>query len=1093
MMRLARGSAAKLIRTSAPAWVVLFAAVVMTAFTWLVTKNYADDRAEQEFLNIVGEANDAISDRMLDYNIALDSGLGLLRSSEVSVTRAEWKEFADSLKLRTQFAGIQGLGYAVVVPPDEKRAFEEAVRAEGFPDFAIAPPGDRDLYSAILYLEPFDARNQRAFGYDMYSEPTRREAMASAARTGLATVSGPVTLVQETDEDVQRGFLMYVPYYRNGAPVDTVEDRLNALVGWVYAPFRTGDLMAGVLPPQARNFFTEIYYGENTAGQELLYESPPTSNFEPGRVAENTITIGDRNWTTRFTSDKTLSASSPIPWIVVGAGSVINILLFLIVASLALNRQRAEEIALKMTADLRTSNKSLKGFMQIVETTPDFIAIFDVGGGLRHLNRAWRSLLDLADHDPLPSTIEALFDGGALRQLSDVAVPAALRDGIWSGESTLADAGGNQLEVSLTVLRHEGPRTPDESWLTALAHDITAYKNIGRLTVLTEGLRRNLSAGDDPIHCIQAIGPDALTAVRADGLVARIGSEVYRLGDAPEQDAIDRQVREMGSTGKPLMQTTDCVAAEMPELATPDRCAGAIVARLPGTLDAYLAWFRRPLATSVDNGGAEGLAANVHDRSQRWSDHDQTAADTVYRAVQSGMIDSAYRQLAFEATIDPLTGLGNRRALAMTIGKAARSGADAPRFSLLFIDLDRFKQLNDAFGHAKGDIGLRRTSTRLEQVTSDLVGQSGRVFRLGGDEFVVLLRDAMPDQVAQLAEGIVTAFQDPLMLSGSGHVVNVSVGAVVGTADGPVDAEELVRRGDLAMYAAKRAGGSRVAFYEDSFSSQAVHRLKLEQELYRALEGDQLIPAFQPIASLRTGQIVGAEALARWRTPNGDIRVPVEFISLAEETGQVRQLDRQIADRAIARCAELLRDRSKEFQLAVNVSAKTFDAHYIDYLARLIERYEIPPERLTIELTESVMVGESTRLKQLLIALRSHGMKVAIDDFGTGYSSLAYLQDLPADVVKLDKTFIDQLHGNPGDDVVARWAIQLVSDLGMKILAEGVETPTQEAALISLGYDLVQGYRYGRPTFEPPLSGDCESTSSGERSPTLAAPPSHAG
>ena len=258
-MRLRRGSAAKLIRSSALAWVVLIATVVMTVFTWIVTKNYAEDKAEQDFLEIVGEANDAISERMVDYTIALDSGLGLLRSSGAGVTRTEWKAFADSLKLRNQFAGIQGLGYAVVVPPGEKQDFESRVRAEGFPDFSIQPPGDRDFHSSILYLEPFDARNQRAFGFDMYSEPTRRDAMESAARTGVATISGPVTLIQETDEDVQRGFLMYIPHYRDGAPIDTVEQRLSALVGWVFAPFRTGDLMAGVLPPQSRNFFTEIY------------------------------------------------------------------------------------------------------------------------------------------------------------------------------------------------------------------------------------------------------------------------------------------------------------------------------------------------------------------------------------------------------------------------------------------------------------------------------------------------------------------------------------------------------------------------------------------------------------------------------------------------------------------------------------------------------------------------------------------------------------------------------------------------------------------------------------------------------------------
>ncbi len=278
-----RGSRARILRHSALAWVVLFASAVVTFFAWRITTAAVDRSEEQTFLTIVHDSDAAISSRMLDYNIALDSAVGLLRGSE-TVTRTEWMTFAESLKLQTQFRGIQGLGYAVIVPPEEKSDFEEKVRAEGFPDLAINPSGSRDPYTPILYLEPFDFRNQRAFGFDMYSEPTRREAMVSAARTGLATVSGPVTLVQETDEDIQRGFLMYVPHYRKGAPIDTVKQREDALVGWVYAAFRTGDLMKGVLPTEAREFFSEIFYGNGTAAENLLYESPRTSGFEPGRV-----------------------------------------------------------------------------------------------------------------------------------------------------------------------------------------------------------------------------------------------------------------------------------------------------------------------------------------------------------------------------------------------------------------------------------------------------------------------------------------------------------------------------------------------------------------------------------------------------------------------------------------------------------------------------------------------------------------------------------------------------------------------------------------------------------------------------------------
>ena len=609
------------------------------------------------------------------------------------------------------------------------------------------------------------------------------------------------------------------------------------------------------------------------------------------------------------------------------------------------------------------------------------------------------------------------------------------------------------------------------------------------VTALAGELRRSLTEGEDPIRCIEAIGDHALTLVEADGLVARIGREVFRLGDVPDQEAIDQRVRELSSAGTNLVQATDCLAADMPELATSDMCAGAIVAWLPGTPEGCLAWFRRPFLTTVRWGGEltalvrkdefgrlhprgsfDEFVENVTDRSRMWSDHDRIAADSLCHAVQSGLLEWSYRQLASQASIDPLTGLGNRRSLATAIDDATRSGSPLRRLSLLFLDLDRFKRINDTFGHNKGDRVLQATANQLERVTLDLVGRSGSVFRIGGDEFVVLLRDVTPDLVSRLADGIVAAFRDPMILDGAPHVVNVSVGAVADV-DSAIEAFELLRRGDLAMYSAKRAGGSRVAFYQDDFSHEPVHRSMLEQLLYQALKSDELIPAFHPIVSLRTGEIVGAEALARWLQPADGILVPADFIQLAEETGQIRQLDRRIAERAVVECLELLRDRSREFHLAINASAKTVDADYVDYLAELIVRYAIPPERLTIELTESAMVQESGRLQQVLSEIRALGVKVAIDDFGTGYSSLAYLQNLPADVVKLDRTFVERLSGDAGEAVVARWAIQLVSELGMRIIAEGVETREQEEALLSLGYDWVQGHRYGVPMLAAPLRG----------------------
>ncbi|TPG32184.1 EAL domain-containing protein [Mycolicibacterium hodleri] len=668
-----------------------------------------------------------------------------------------------------------------------------------------------------------------------------------------------------------------------------------------------------------------------------------------------------------------------------------------------------------------------------------------------------------------------------------------------------------QLErlTGMFVMHHTEPRSlslSDRLALATVSH-IASFvsakmdeKSFGirraRVTSLAEELRRNLTAGDNAIRCIEAMGDEVLTAVEADGVVARLNGEVFRLGDVPAQDMIDQRVRELNSAGTELVQTTDCLAADMPELAGSDICAGAIVARLPGTPEGYVAWFRRPFLDTVRWGGEltalvrkdqfgrlhprgsfDEFVENVTDRSRMWSDHDRTVAESLYRALQSGLTEWAYRQLAVLATIDPLTGLGNRRSLSQAIDGATPSRSALRRSALLYLDLDRFKQINDAFGHHMGDLVLQATADRLERETFHLVGRFGAVFRLGGDEFVVLLCDAAPGMVSALADGILAAFRDPVIVDGSMNVVNVSIGAVADADADGIDSNEMLRRGDLAMYSAKRAGGSRVTFYQDDFSHAAVRRSTLEQQLYQAIEHDELISVFQPIVSLRTGQIVGAEALARWRPPVGGILLPAEFILLAEETGQIRQVDQRITERAVVECRGLLRDPSREFHLAINASAKTVDAEYVGYLAELIAHYAFPPERLTVELTESAMVHESGRLRQTLSDIRSLGVKVAIDDFGTGYSSLAHLQNLPVDMVKLDRTFVERLRGDEGANVVARWAIQLVSELGMRMIAEGVETRTEEEALVSLGYDWVQGNRYGAPKLAPPRTSDLESAS----------------
>ena len=249
-------------RSSALAWCILAISLTVTAIAWYLSSQYIRDRASDRFLFRVSEMEVSIEQRMLEYEQVLRGGVGLMEASN-NVSRAEWRTYFENSRFQEYYPGIQGVGFSRVVKADEKDAFVESVRAEGFPEFDIRPAGERDVYTAIVYLEPFDWRNQRAFGFDMYSEATRRAAMDAAVASGEPTISGVVKLVQETEDDVQQGFLLYLPVFENGETVEGKDQRLASVVGFVYAPFRTRDLMVGIRKSNLPDIDFKIYDGES--------------------------------------------------------------------------------------------------------------------------------------------------------------------------------------------------------------------------------------------------------------------------------------------------------------------------------------------------------------------------------------------------------------------------------------------------------------------------------------------------------------------------------------------------------------------------------------------------------------------------------------------------------------------------------------------------------------------------------------------------------------------------------------------------------------------------------------------------------------
>jgi diguanylate cyclase (GGDEF)-like protein/PAS domain S-box-containing protein len=420
-------------------------------------------------------------------------------------------------------------------------------------------------------------------------------------------------------------------------------------------------------------------------------------------------------------------------------------------------------------------------------------------------------------------------------------------------------------------------------------------------------------------------------------------------------------------------------------------------------------------------------------------------------------------QLRHHAFHDPLTGLPNRALfmdrLTHALARARRN--EDHRFAIVLLDLDRFKLVNDSLGHVAGDELLVSVGQRLESC----LRPGDTVARLGGDEFMLLLEDVSGVEDARaVAERIQRALAVPLPLGGHDVIASASIGIAVG--DGSItEAHELLRDADTAMYEAKAHGSGQLVSFDARMHDRAVERLQLESALRSAIERGELMVYYQPIVDLGTRTVLGFEALARWRHPSFGYVAPIRFIPLAEETGLIAEIGAWVlteATKQASRLARLFPDHAP-LSMHVNMSVRQMqqDPTLLERVDQALALSQLPPELLTIEITESVIMEESEKGERLLNALRGRGIRVCMDDFGTGYSSLSYLHRFRVDSLKIDISFVRNLtdpHSGGGE--IVRTILSLASTLGLNVVAEGIETREQLARLIELGCAKGQGFLF---------------------------------
>jgi diguanylate cyclase (GGDEF)-like protein len=586
-------------------------------------------------------------------------------------------------------------------------------------------------------------------------------------------------------------------------------------------------------------------------------------------------------------------------------------------------------------------------------------------------------------------------------------------------------------------------------------------------------LRSELENSDNLAGTLRKQSAALLDLVHAGGALIRLGEETVMLGDAPAAEIAGPIVEILRQDHREeIVGLADAGQPGGVAEACADRASGILLMPILNNPGDAIAWFRPEVVSTVQWAGDPRLSKSpdpasrrlsprtsfavwselVRGRSKPWSPTDLHTAGELRRTITGALLRHAEMKLAQLAAYDPLTNLANRRTLKARVDQC-RKDAIHPTSAMLFFDLDRFKIINDSMGHAVGDQVLTEIAMRLRQVAP----AGATTARLGGDEFVIFWPGAGQSEALVLADSITRKLSEPLMLNGEAHYVTVSVGIACSDAAG---LDDLLREADESMYAAKRQGGGRVMQFQPSLHATVLTANQIQQDLFRALEKAELEIHYQPIVSVPGRVIVGFEALLRWRHAVRGWISPAAFIPCAEETGMITRIGAWVFAGAVRQLAVWHRTDSS-LTMSINISARQLmEGSFSTFVGETLAKEQVGARSISLEVTESALMHE-TAVRELH-RLRGLGVRVAVDDFGTGYSSLAYLQSLPVNVVKIDRSFVAPLGSETKASRFFAAILALAHTLDIGTVAEGCETEEQWRIIEDAGCNYVQGWLISR-------------------------------
>jgi diguanylate cyclase (GGDEF)-like protein len=1045
--------------------VILALGVALSAsLSRFLLSNLRQDAADRLELQ-ADQAKDALAARIQSYTDALYAVRALFRTS-AQVTQQDFRRFVATLELDARYPALRVLNYAAYVKDSERAALVAQVRSDrtGEPwaqGFTIQPAQARPAYYVITHLAPFDG-NERSFGLDIGAAPLKPDALERGRDSGKLVSSGQIIRF----EDGVDNLAMRIAVYRSGYPTETLEQRRAAYIGSVGVGFRIAQLMRGVL--EAHNLYhihftvadVERFDGKRPEQKALLFDNGVSATSATGRVyaTSREIEMGGRLWQLGFRAPEARLVSDydlQLPWVVFVLGVLTCLLLASMLFLITSSRHRALTLARRINQDLHLQDGRLAEAQRMAR-----LGSWEISGPGRHMvwsEELYRLLGAERGSRVALDDFLAVVHPGDRQKVRDMLRLSSDRGAVLELEHRLRLHDGTE-RWALTKAKLDEPLGEGGVW-RGTTMDITDRRRAESNLQTEHQVTRILSAGaGDVLPALLKVLCTRLNMVcavqwLAEGAHALRCERVWCADNVDRSERVHMMLQAAGSQlARAALQKRELVLAALQANRQPLYAGGVGGERV--ALHSAVAF---PIVAANNVLGVIELFSEAPMRV------DGSVADLLAsigaqlgRHHQKTLAEEA---LKFVAAHDALTGLSNRlefrRQLEAVLRRARRERGPV---AVVFIDLDRFKLLNDSLGHGAGDRFLQECARRI----TESLRQSDTVGRIGGDEFVALLEGMeKPQDITAVVQKLHDRLKQPFLVEGREFVSSASIGISLYPADG-IDAASLIKHADMAMVRAKQHARGGYRFFAASMNEEMERRFSLEANLRRALERDELVLYYQPRVSARTGRITGAEALLRWRHPERGLVAPGEFIALAEETGLIVPIGEWVLQAACAR-ARQWKEQGFDLRVSVNLSARQFtEKTLVEDVARALRSSGLEPEALELEVTETVVMQNPAQAAQTLDELKGLRVGLSLDDFGIGYSSLSYLKMFPFDGLKIDRAFVSGIPADREDVAIAEAVIYLAHALNVRAIAEGVETAEQAQWLSKFGCEELQGDLLGK-------------------------------